>query len=282
MSDTDAAIENIESMLKQEGVLENAGEQSTKTENETEGRNENAHEETREEKNEEGILSSLEQLASDHGWNPKGEKSAEEYVKVALDKFPEQSKKIKQLFRTVDELKDHMRKSEELIYERAKKELEDQRKTAVERGDHEMIEQIDKRKEELVPLAESKPLAVLDFEERHKEWLGSSNFEELEMKSWLLQRDKELSSMKLSPDEHMKVLEDHLYKKFPSYFKAETPKPAVESSSDNVAGKRSSKKKFTFNDLTSDQKRIARDFKQMGIMEIDDYIKDLVKNGDLK
>lgn len=232
---------------------------------------------------------SIEDLASQFGWNAEGEKSAEEYVSLALEKFPEQSKKIKQLFKAVDELKVHMSKTEQAAYERAKTELQQQRRAAISEGDVDLVEKIDEQiKATVEPLAASANgvhPAIADFEERNAGWLNGTSYEELKMQQWVEAHGAILGRKKLPVDEHMALLDEHVKKEFSSYFDQDDDAPIkspVASSRNNVKTPSSgSKKSYTFNDLNEDQKKIAKDFQNLGIMSIDNYIKDLVKHGEL-
>lgn len=228
----------------------------------------------------------IEELAAEYGWKAEGEKSAEEFVKVAMDKFPEQSKKIKQLFRAVDELKIHMSKTEKLAYDRAKKEIDDQRKQAIHNGDIDLVEKLDQAKSDLVPIMEKTDVhpSIVEFEERNAGWLTGTSYEELKMQQWVEAHGAILGRKRLPVDEHMLLLEDHIKKEFPDYFNDnEDIKSPVSSSRENISNKSLKKgKNPTFNDLSQEQKKIARDFEDLGIMSIDNYIKDLVKHGELK
>lgn len=235
---------------------------------------------------------SIEELASEYGWKADGEKSANEFVKLALEKFPDQSKKIKQLFRTVEELKDHMSKSEARAYEKAKAELDAQRKQAIYDGDVARVEALDKAREELAPsLSTGEPTqhqAITEFEERNSSWLNGTSYEELKMQQWVEAHGAILGRKKLPVDEHMALLEEHVKKEFPSYFDNQEDDTEVSSpvsySRENVTQKstKAKGKPPTFNDLTAEQKQIARDFEKMGVMSVENYIKDLVKHGELK
>lgn len=235
---------------------------------------------------------SIEDLAAQYGWQSDGEKSAEEFVKVALDKFPDQSKKIKQLFRTVEELKEHMSKAETRAYEKAKAELDAQRKQAIYDGDVERVEALDKAREDLKPAmqmeapAQTLHPAIAEFEERNAAWLNGTSYEELKMQQWVEAHGAILGRKKLPVDEHMALLEDHVKKEFSNYFNnnEETIASPVAASRENLTtpATRGKGKAPTFNDLSQEQKQIARDFEKMGVMSIDNYIKDLVKHGELK
>ncbi len=224
---------------------------------------------------------SVEDLAAQYGWKSEGEKSAEEYISLALEKFPEQSKKIKQLFKAVDELKSHMSKTEQVAYERAKTELQQQRRQAISHGDVELVEKIDEQiKSTIEPLAAASNNvhpSITEFEERNSNWINGTSYEELKMQQWVEAHGAILGRKKLPVDEHIK-------KEFPSYFNEDDDKPIrspVSASRDNVKTTSTTKKNYTFKDLNEDQKKIAKDFENLGIMSVDNYIKDLVKHGEL-
>lgn len=230
--------------------------------------------------------SSIEELAAQYGWKAEGEKTAEEYVKVALDKFPDQSKKIKQLFRTVDELKEHMSKAEQRAYAQAKSELDAQKKQAIYDGDVNRVEEIEQAVANLVPQVAAPPQqhpSITEFEERNAEMLNDTSFEALKIQAWVESHGAILGRKKLPVEEHMAILEDHMKKEFPNYFDDGEIRSPVSSSRENVTSKTRAKGKApSFNDLSSEQKQIARDFENMGVMSIDNYIRDLVKHGELK
>ncbi len=231
--------------------------------------------------------SSIEALAAQYGWSPDGEKSAEDFIKVAMDKFPDQSKKIKQLFRTVEEMKTHMSKAEKVAYERAKTELDAQRRQAIKQGDVDLVEELDRARDAL-PATMEEPLhpAIADFEERHRDWLDGTSYEEMKMQQWVQDHGAILGKKRLPVDEHMAVLEDHLKKEFPKYFKIEEEddivSPVATARETSTAKASSKNKKYSFNDLSAEQKQIARDFESVGFMKIDDYIKNLIAHGELK
>jgi len=238
--------------------------------------------------------STIEDLAAQYGWNSEGEKSAEEYVKVALEKFPDQSKKIKQLFRTVEELKEHMSKTESRAYEKAKQEIDAQRKQAIRNGDEALVEELDKAKEELKPAfqaaANEVHPAIAEFEGRNSAWLNGTSYEELKMQQWVEAHGAILGRKKLPVDEHMALLEQHVKKEFSAYFDnlddgsdADIKNPVSASRSNVTSSSSKAKGKTpTFNDLNAEQKKIARDFENLGVMSIENYIKDLVKHGEFK
>lgn len=230
----------------------------------------------------------IEELATQYGWNPEGEKSAEEYVRVAMDKFPDQSKKIKQLFRTIDEIKTHMSKVETVAYDRAKKDIESQRKAAIKAGDVDLVEQLDEARAQLTsapqPQVNDFSQYISEFEEKNSEWLQGTSLEQLKMQKWVQDMGAILGTKKLHPSEHMKKLDEAVRTEFAAYFSKdeEVKSPVASGESGNVSSKSTHKKNYSFKDLSEEQKQIARDFEQMGVMSVESYIKDLIKHGELK
>jgi hypothetical protein len=235
---------------------------------------------------------SIEDLASQYGWKSEGEKSAEEYVKVAMDKFPEQSKKIKQLFKAVEDLKAHMSKTETVAYERAKNELEQQRRQAIQQGDVDLVDRLEQAKAELAPIYQPETQqseadvnydpSIVAFESKYGDMLNDTSFEALQIQKWINAHGAVLGQKKLPVDKHMDLLEQHMKKQFPDYFEEESePVSPVLSSRENVSSKVKKGKNPTYNDLSSIQKDVASRFQRQGIMTIEQYIADLVKNGDL-
>jgi len=183
-----------------------------------------------------------------------------------------------------------MQKQEQIAYEKALKDLESQRNNAIRSGDINLVQEIDKSKESLatqfndIPFLDDKePEAVHDFKERHSSWMNGTSYEEMNMQQWLLQRDNALASKNLPPEEHMRVLEEHLYKQFPDFFKRNNQEPDqyVESGSYDVDTSKQVNKKVGFRDLSQSQKQIAKDFERMGVMSVDEYIKQLSALGEL-
>jgi hypothetical protein len=232
----------------------------------------------------------LDALASEYGWKPEGEKTSEEYIKVAMEKFPEQSKKIKQLFQSVEDLKVHVGKAEKVAYERAKSELEQQRKQAIKQGDVELVTQIEQAQAEIKPVSlethQSSPEvdpAIAAFESKYSSMLTGTSFEDLQVQEWLESHGKTIGQkFKLPVDKHMEMLEEHMKKKFSSYFEEnEDDEQVVSPVSGSRGGAIKKGKTPTYNDLSSHQKDTANRFERQGIMTKEEYIADLVKYGDI-
>lgn len=222
------------------------------------------------------------------GWNPDGPKSAEEWDRHEhlYTEIKKRGKQIKTLHRTVEELREHMQKQEQRAYERALAELTREKHKATRDGDYALVEALEKEQQSLKPveMVQQLPASVIEFQEKHAKWLNGVSYEEMEMANWTLKRDQELAKKNLDPDQHMALLEEHLFKQFPDYFGHKEAKKtiAVESGRSDAASAPRSTHKKSFNDLNETQKKICRDFERMGVMTKDQYVSQLVELGELK
>lgn len=238
-------------------------------------------------------FSGVEQLAQAHGWNPKGEKSAEEWIAVALDSHPKRGKELKELKKMVNDLVDLNKKQRKAGYDQALAELQQARNEAIVRGDVQSVntldQQIQAQQQEAQELAspEVHP-ALLAFDDKHKDWINDSvSLKAHEMRNFIHQRAGELANSGMDPSEWVPILEKNLEEKFTDYFNPKQSNkvkmyPSVDRDESSGTAKSKSKAKFTFNDLSSDQKKIARQFERRGVMKTDEYIKQLIEIGELK
>lgn len=275
MDNLDEELKNIEVTLEQQGINDEIHEKTEKVEIETS-----------EQKEQERVLTAFEQDQQAKGWNPDGPKSAEEWARAEplYEELKTRGKEIKSLRRTINELKEHMDKQEQVAYEKAYVELIAQRDQAIMEGNVDLVHQIE---QETNQLQQTKPTelhpSVKDFQERNEDWLTATSFEAMEMQRFAYERDQQLASQNLDPNQHMTILEEHIKQKFPKYFNIETTEmvgsgAAVEANTPTT----STKKTYGFKDLSSEQKQVARDFERMGVMKTDEYIKQLIQQGDLQ
>lgn len=242
-----------------------------------------------------------ENLAKDYGWNPDGKKSAEEYIKFALDKFPKrgdalsaQNKKIEakeseitQMKIVLDQLANDMKKSKDTAYQQALADLQYQKREAISVGDVEKVEKIEQATHNLTNPQEIPP-SVQDFKSRNHQWLEGTDPQDLEMQAYAFQIDNTLMNKKLPPEQHMKTLEAAIQNKFKHYFDNEdydisSRHSSVESvQQENNVLSHKKDKVFTVRDLDPAQKAAAKYLVERGQMTVETYIQRLVENGDLK
>lgn len=237
-----------------------------------------------EEKQETG-LSDFEQEQKALGWNPDGEKSAKEWAAAypVYTALKERNQEVKQYRRVIDEMKQLLATQKQTAYNQALADLAAERNAAITNGDHNAVNEIDRKRATIQPLPVLEPEAVAEFKEKHAKWLTGTSFEEMEMSEFAKRRDAELMGKKLSPEDHMELLEQHVKAKFPNYFKAGKTQDsqAVEGSSGaNVASR--SKARYTFQDLSEEQKKVAKDFERLKVMKIDQYINELAAAGEIR
>lgn len=240
----------------------------------------------------------IEKMAVDYGWDPNGKRSAEEYIKYALDKFPERGEALSKQARKIEdkdselskmkvilnELSSHMKKQKNMEEQNRLNAIEEYRNQAIQNGDVQLVKELDQQK-----LQVHVPEPVQDFMSRHNEWFNGMEYEHLEMREWVDRQDKILGQRGLAPAEHIKILEANLHKKFPNYFNKSNEEVEVINRTDtvdslhnsNVVGKSNRKKSYAFEDLSKEQKEAAKYLEKQG-MSVSDYIKQLVEFGDLQ
>lgn len=222
---------------------------------------------------------SFEKKCMDAGWNPNGKKPAEDW---ALDGLSVRNEKITDLYKLHDNLKDLMSKQEQAIYDKAKAELVAERDNAIARGDVQSVKEIEKQEENL-KIQTRIQSAVNSFINRNESWCKSNEPEHLEMQKEMKLMDMSLGPRGMSPEDHFAAIEVHLRNKFPEQFGEQPTKKrgqAVEGGRATVS--HDSKRKFTFDDLSPQQKQFANMYEKQKLMTKEKYIDELVKAGALK
>ncbi len=286
-------------LISEEAEVKNQSKSKGVTFNEKPEQKENEREtfENKQE-TEETLLTDFEKEQQAKGWNPTGEKSAEEWLRAQplYEEIKQRGKEIKQLKRTVDSLKEVMDKQKKLAYDQAILDLENRRANAEVIGDVYQAQHIQQEIENTKQEAEAAPelpQEAYDFAERNASWMKGTTYEEMEIARFAKERDNELAIKNLDPVTHITTLEEHLHKKFPDYFgiNVKPESQLVESSSSSGVFVNTNKKKYTINDLNPAQKKVIYDFERSGIitqdgarntMTRDEYIKILSESGDLK
>jgi len=240
-------------------------------------------------------------LAAEYGWKPEGKKSAQEYIKFALEKLPERGEalsaqnkaldakegELSKMKATLEELSGHMKKQKEQAYNEAMTSFKEQKRQAILNGDVDTVEALEASMSPVAEVNNEAPAYIQEFEERNNAWLNGDSYEELEMQDWVDRHGALLGKKRLPPEEHMKRLEQDVHKKFSAYFEAveneDVHHASVESAGGSrVSGVKSNNKTYTFANLSDTQKQVAKYLNDSGHMKIEDYIKELVSHGDLK
>lgn len=235
-----------------------------------------------------------EKLAREKGWRPKEEfegdseswVGAEEFVKrqPLYDKLKGQSKKLKELEKTVDAMAKHYKITIAQAREKAIYELKAERREAIELGEVAKVEDIDKSIEELkntpdpLPVVDGPKPEITQFVEENKTWFNvdkaMTRFAVSFNEAYLAENPGEL-------EESLKETLKAVKKAFPEKFenkRRETP-PSVETGGAPLGGG----SKYTMNRLTGEQKlvynQLVKEHKQMSH---DEYFKQLEEAGYLE
>ena len=243
-------------------------------------------------------ISDMEVLASKHGWNNKGEKSADDYVEYALTHLSAKNSDMKQMKTSVDALVSLNAKKEQAGYDRAIAELNDSRNQAITDGDIEEVNKLDTEIQETTQNhqpnsnQEEISIAVSKFQERNKDWMTGTSYEDLEMQTFNIQRDELLMKRNLPVGEHLTILEEHVRAKFPDYFKPKIEAHAsttenipmyqsVDATDSSGTAKQASKPKIQWSSLNQAQKEIGQALEDSKAMTKVQYLEQLQQFGEV-
>ena len=290
MEDQDKRVEGVEEALKEQGI-----EVESNTEEKGIELSDSSGTVSIEKKNtsDEKVLSETEEEAKSKGWDPDGPKSADEYLRAEplYEEIKARGKDIKELKDTISHLKGLMDKQQQAAYQQAISDLQAARNEAIELGDVEEVNRIEDQAKRLQQDVQPPQVSekVQSFVNRNQGWLYNQNEIANEIKMVAEAKYQVLKQQGKSDEEIIDIVEPFLQKVYPDVVaggaskEASTPKVSpVDSPSLGASAKHASRKKFTFSDLNDQQKEACRYFDKAGIMKPEDYIKELIKVGDLK
>lgn len=232
--------------------------------------------------------------ALEMGWRPLEEFDgdpadfidAKEFVSRTplYEKLNSQSKLIKNLQKTLDQLKGHYTKVKETEYNRALEQLKNARITAVSEGDGQKFDLIDTEIKRIEQEAESiKEIneAVVEPPEKSEHpqftaWKAKNRWYE---NTGYMQRFADETAAQyfskgiIDPNVVLPAIEAAVKKEFPDKFKNQNKVNAPEVASGDKAR---SGKRETFT-LTDDEQRVMNTFVRSGVMTKEEYIADLKK-----
>ena len=234
----------------------------------------------------------VEAQAKNLGWVPKDEfrgdpgqwKSAEDVVKHGEDTLPILRENLKRLHQKLDDqgrvIKDfaeHHKKTEERSYQRALKKQKEERLAAVDKGDTEAFEKIDKKIEDLEqdkPAAGGKkPATGFQSWSEENQWYG----DDIDMTMYADQVGSFLADKKpdWAPDKVFAEVAKKVKAKFPAYFTntRRGQASAVESGAGGAPMDSGGPGK-KYSDLPPEAKKACDDFVREGLLKRDDYVKD--------
>lgn len=249
-------------------------------------------------------LSEFEQEQVAKGWDPDGEKTAEEFARAEPlygeiskrgKRLKEKDREIDDLRQTMNELKEHLAKQQQSMqqqqqigYQRALEELYERRVDAIEAGNVQEVANLDQQINETSSQMQNiqrqeLPAPAKAFYERNKDWLESKDATAFEIREYADKRDKDLTRFNLPLDEHVRILEGDIQKKFADRFgETAVNSPTVQAVEANTKTNTPRRSKYTINDLSDIQKACCNRFVKNGIMTAQQYIQQLVDMGELK
>lgn len=255
----------------------------------------------------------IETKALSMGWRPKEEWNgdetdfidATEFVrrKPLFDKIESQKvfydRKIKEVEGTLNSLAQHHQKVKETEYERAFKDLKEQKRAAMKEGDTIVALELEDKMDDLTT-THKEELKVLQEEQQSNKVVNSGPSPEFVIWSkenkWYMsdeemhdfadgtaasfvQRSKIKGDL-ITEDDVFKYVDKQVRKAFPEKFSNPNRDRASTVSSGNVSGNKDTK--FTGSTkLSAEQEEIARNFAKNGVMTRDEYIKELKAIGEI-
>jgi hypothetical protein len=245
---------------------------------------------------EEKQLSNMEQQALAMGWRPREEFEGEddefidakEFVrrKPLFDRLEQQSKQLKNVNKTLEQLKGHYTKMREVEFNRALAELKSARKQALTDSDGDRFEAIDDRIKEVEKEAEK--LRVEDEVQNARPVADPAEFQAWRGRNSWYQKDEamtafadriglkhqeEVTSGVITPLQILQKVEQAVRAEFPHKFKNPNKETAPDVGKSSNTG--SSKSKTI--ELDETETKIMNNFVRQGIMTKEQYLSDLKK-----
>ena len=232
----------------------------------------------------------VKELARGMGWiDPKNFKGdpdryvdAETYIRKTHDVNQGLRKQIKEITSVVSELKTHNERVYKAELKRLESEIADlkaQRRSAIEDGDVDRVEKIEKQIDEVKASADIRP-PTQQANPAWEEWVEANPWydSDKDMRKFADEAGKEYEGLPF--EKILKLVRKDVMAEFPEKFeKPERKRPGaspVESGTRRTAGRTKTKA-----DLNSEQRKIMSDFVRHGVMTEAEYIADMVKRGEI-
>lgn len=252
--------------------------------------------------------------AMEGGWRPKEEWEGDEEDWVSAKEFNQRGeyidriksqtsqikgleKKLSKVEKVINDLAEHNQRLAEREFKDNKKALRDMKKEAMEIGDYDKVIEIDEKIDELQDLqkeqqrqeaAERQATQTGDMNPAVIDWLEANSWYESDpvlrgafdaMAEQKVARDP---SLRESPRELLKMVEQEVKKEFPHKFGGTRPRSTVTETGSNRSGSSSSRTKYTARDLNEVQKQIGQRFVDSGAMEsLNQYAEQLAEMNEL-
>jgi len=254
---------------------------------------------------------SVESLAREMGWKPSDDFQGhkDDYVDAATfirrskdiqdtmrQHLKENKKKLTSFEKALDDFKSHSERvfKAQLASQREQiKQLQKDRRAAIEEGDIERVDDIENQLTDIVrnvePERTTEPEPDSEEVEVFEEWLGENQWfgvpkvrkGDPDMTEYALRLADEPKFKALPYARRLKKVTEAVKDMFPEHFKPRdktTPPPVSPVEAPKPASR---KKKFTARDLNEQQKSVMRNMVKSGVMSEQEYIDDLVKIGEL-
>ena len=252
----------------------------------------------------------IEEQARNQGWKPYDEwieegndpnnwVNPEVYLVKGefIQKLKNQSRKITELERTLNDLSDHHKKVAEIEYEKALQSLKQQKAQALEDEDYDKVVEIDEKlhetKQEYDQQASSNNQNS-STNPQFEEWISRPENQWYVQDNVLRRQADALADEYMSQnqnatfDDIVKHVETQLATELPERFNRSrggqsggNPGPVAESSVSGSQG-RGRRKRFGAKDLNQEQKKVGERFVRQGVFDnIQEYVDQLVEIGEI-
>ena len=235
----------------------------------------------------------VKKLARGMGWvdgknfkgNPEAYVDAETFIRKTHDVNTGLRKQVKEITNVVSELKVHNERVYKAELKRLEKEITDlraQRRTAIEDGDVERVEKIEQEIDEIRGTAEIHPPATPPTNPVWTAWVEENSWydEDKEMREFADEAGKEYDGLPF--EKILKLVRKDVMAEFPDRFGSDKTKPKRPGASPVESGaRRAASKTRTRADLSPAQRNAMNQFVRAGVMTESEYIRDLVKMGEI-
>lgn len=229
-----------------------------------------------------------EEEAKKQGWKPDGRRTAKEYLEISP--FAKALANSRRAERTKDlaiqELAQQMKEQRQAGYEQALRDLNNEFEENVLKGDVEAAKETNDKMTKLQQSAPSDnsldsadPEVIDAFSEEHRAWiLDETSYQAKEVRDFFTSRDMELKKKNIPVVERLEIIDKDIRYKYPgmvqNYDKPEpqSERKAVPIVDVSTAAPAATKDKITFNSLSPDEKRVAREFEAQGVMSIEKFV----------
>lgn len=253
-------------------------------------------------------LSEIEQEAYAQGWRPEGgDKTAEQFLQdgVWIDRIKEKNSYAKKLAKQNEGLQKQIDFLVKKDYERSKKEhelelkaLQSKREEAEDLGDIDLAREIDDHLEQAKSM-QIDPPALLALKDKYSDILTLNVADEeldvaLDLQDQLIKTDQLLSVKKLPPEKHWALVEQVFLKKNKDHpfikqrYLEDTYEPEEQLKGPALISDEPTRKtvrrtgKPSYNDLKPEYKHMCDQLVEYGALTQEEYIKELIKAGNIK